>query len=295
MNKNSGIKIGIVILVIICLFQGCGIASLSDTLETLNVQMEQMNFRIDNLERQMKELEELIDKNGIGMDVSYNIKEIDWENGKIIVDFSINLFDVMETTGIAVSNGKNIYEFTGAGGKYVGSVEYPIDSNSYETSVYQYNGDILTAKETIDWIGAGSLMREDALCEFKGLASYGNGRLTVAGTVDYGMNIQENIIAANLIFCDEKTQLNPYLKGSTEINFSKGVETLKEDRIEDTQQLYVEITTESGLIYRLYPSIYAYSDYQVNPDAEVFLGAYQENRLMVILPDETTYEIPLYE
>lgn len=305
-NNNSGIKIALVILVILCLFQGCGIASMNDNLENLDEQMMQMNSDIQDLKARIRELEDVVAHNGIQMDVSYKMKEIDWENGNINVEFSIDLFDVTENTRLVINNEKGTYELTKSGSRFVGNVEYPIDANQYETIVYQYNGDLLESSETIDWIGAGSLMSEHIVCEFDGLASYGNGRLTLAGEVVYGVDISDTITAAKLVFRDEEIELRTHVKNVVEINFSKAVENPAEEK-NGNRQIYVEIKTESGVIYRIYPNIFAYAFYQVNPDEECEedihqvnpdeeceVAVYQENWLIVTVPDGKTYEMLLY-
>lgn len=294
--NNNAFKVMLVILIVICLFQGCGIANMTEQLEGLEEYIDNLESDIKSLENRIVNLEAGLEQDNMIMDVSYGIEGLDWENGKINVEFVIHLREAYENSKLVIGNGYGTYEFTRSGNQFVGTVEYPMNSESYETIAYQYNGDVLVDSEAIEWIGAGYLMGKYVICEFDGLTSYGNGKLTLAGVIDYYINLEEQVTSAKVVFKDEEIILEDFVQGQQEINWSKEVEAAegKEGQI-DMKYLCLEITTESGMVYRAYPYLSALENYKVNIDEEYIMTAYQENALVVTTPAGATYEMIMGE
>lgn len=297
MNNNSGIKVLLVILIVVCLFQSCGLADLSDQVESLNAQLQNMEHDINNLDFRLDDVEDMLENGGMQMNAFYTVSAIDWNAGKINVDFDVEMFDATENTRVQIGTGNERVELTRSGNHFTGTVTYPIDDIEYPAVVYKYEGDYEVQNKQVDWMSAGILMGKNILCEFEGLSSYGNGKLTLAGEVIYGLNTEEAITSAKLVFADEEIALQNTLKGEAKINLSKPVTV--DGTIEKAEKcFYVELVLESGLKYQIYPQLYAHLNHKVEVDEEGdFLkdkmSLYQEYHLEVTTPDGKTYNIAL--
>lgn len=302
--NNNGMKVLLVILIVICFFQGCGFVKMAEDIDYLHSDISNLENMLNRLEWRIREVESNEDNNDLQMDVSYGIDSVDWENGVINVEFTVSLNSVTENTSVSIGNGNNTAALTKSGNQFVGIVSYPINDENYETILYKYNGASLEASESIEWINEGNLMEKYILCQFDGLSSYGNGKLTLAGTVDYTINVPEQIAGAKLIAGDEIIELGTLQQGRNDINVSKEINmAVDESGRVDVKELYLEVTTEEGIIYRAYPEIYAYENYKVNVNLEddenyfeevVVPDAYQNCLLEVVTPQGKTYSITIY-
>lgn len=296
--NNSGIKVMLVILIIVCVFQGCMVASLTSGVEELRDDIASLEQSVDRLKWQIEDLEEQEAENGILKDVSYGVEGVDWEEGKIYVNFTISLAGVTDNTVATINNELETVTLSKSGGQFVGTIGYPIDNGYYETKLCQYDGDSLVASEIIYWLDAQSLLAKYILCDFSGFASYGNERLTLAGEVNYTINVEDKVTQAKLVFEDEETTLSDYSYGTVEINSSKTINGVVTDSRTDINSLYLEVITESGVILRVYPEIYISTNHKVDTDVEVNTemispDASQECVLEVITPSGKTYRISI--
>lgn len=297
MNNNSGIKVLLVILIVVCLFQSCGLADLNDQVESLNAQLYNLDNDIDYLDDRLDDVEDMLENGAIQMNASYEVSNIDWNAGKINVDFDVEMFDATENTRVLIGTGNERVELTRNGNHFTGIVTYPIDDTEYPAVVYKYEGDYEVQNKQLDWMSAGMLMSKNILCEFEGLSSYGNGKLTLAGEVMYGLNTKEAITSAKLVFEDEEIALQNTLKGEAEINLSKPVTV--DGTIEKAKKCcYVELVLESGMKYQIYPQIYGHLNHKVEVDEnggvlEDKRSLYQEYHLEVTTPEGKSYDIAL--
>ena len=83
--NNNAFKVMLVILIVICLFQGCGIANMTEQLEGLEEYIDNLESDIKSLENRIVNLEAGLEQDNMIMDVSYGIEGLAWENGKINV------------------------------------------------------------------------------------------------------------------------------------------------------------------------------------------------------------------
>lgn len=297
MNNNSGIKVLLVILIVVCLFQSCGLADLNDQVESLNAKLHNLDRDMNNLDFRLDDVEDALEDGGIQMNASYAVSTIDWNAGKINVDFAVEMFDATENTRVLIGNGSERVELTRSGNCFTGTVVYPIDNIEYPAVVYKYEGDYEVQNKQMDWLSAGILMSKSITCEFDGLSSYGNGKLTLAGDVLYGLNTKETITSAKLVFEDEEIALQNTLKGEAKINLSKPVAI--DAAIEKTEKcFYVELVSESGLKYQIYPELYAHLNHKVEVDENIDKfeegSFYQEYHAVITTPEGKSYDIPLY-
>lgn len=307
MRENRLTTILLIILIVVCVFQGCSISSMSSNIDELNNRLSNADNALQNLEYRVEELESVVQANvGIDMDYSYEVSEIDWNTGNVLAQFTIVMGNVTEDTRILVKVGQNTFELTGEGNVFKGTVEYPMTKSSYETIVYQYEGDMEKANETLDWISAGSLLQDKMSCKFDGFIAYGNGKLTMAGDLHYGFNMDDTIVSAKFVLENTTKEVSANKTGSYEINISEDMKTLLDKNGTDTRVAYMEFITESGITYQVYPEFGAYTNHQVNryEDSEDVIvevagddsnSIYQEAWIVAILPDGTTYEmVPYY-
>ena len=166
-------------------------------------------------------------------------------------------------------------------------------TDDYDTYVYQYEGDMEKTSEALEVISAGLLFSEYAGCSFNGFSSYGNGRLTLAGDVTYGLNLEENFKAVRLVVGDKSKELEKSVKGEVALNISQEVKLLGDGEDAQIREIYVEYVTENDVTYRIYPYIFSGSSYQVGDSKE---GCYvtQESWLTITKEDGTAYEMILF-
>lgn len=293
--NNSGMKVLLVILVVVCLFQGCTLASMSDEIDNLNVSLENANSNINRLEWRIDDLESMMDANRLVADITYGVGKVDWEQGVVNIDVSITVNDVAVGTAYSIGNGYGTWELARNGSQVTGTIALPLNNQSYATTLYQYNEGVMTSSEEIDWLGASDFMAKYVLCEFDGMSSYGNGKLTLAGTVEYTINAGETVTNAKLVFGDEELELQNLFYGASEINWSQAVDAIPDEYYNDNVKvLYLEVTTDAGMVFRAYPEIYANVSNKVNVGEESISGAYQQSRLEIVTPAGATYDIIMY-
>ena len=304
MKDNKLTQVILIILVIICVFQGCSMSSLSSQIDEMNNQLNDIKSDISYLQYRLEDVEENVTStDSIQVDVSYEISEVDWNTGVVKVDFSVNAVSVSENTRILVGNGYNTYELTKQGNLFRGTVEYPMKADEYETIVYQYEGETEKGYESEGWLSAGTLLSEYMGCVFYGFSSYGNGKLTLAGVLEYELLTDENIKSVQLVTGEKIIELENSKKASIEVNSSEPVTAFINSSTSEVRHIYVKIIAESGITYELYPNIYAGADYQVYEESSMEYAEKdqaesgyinQDNWFVITLPDGTKYETILY-
>lgn len=260
MKKNTGIKIILVILIITCIAQASEISMLNEEIDNFSSKMNNMD---GELNEQKILIEELIEQKESNMNVSYKILKPDWETGTMKVEFSVNPINVFDNTKVFVNNEKTNIELTKKEDNYIGTVEYPIDSNMYQTTVHIYDGNFERESKIIDISGAEDWKNEFSKCEFEGYSWYGNGLLTVAGTMDYSLNIDEKVLSSKLVFGDKVEELEPGLKGRIDINESQYVGISDSEETLLIEKIYIEINTDVGNVYKIYPYICECAEYNI--------------------------------
>jgi hypothetical protein len=231
------------------------------------------------------------------MDYDYEMSEVDWDLGKVLAEYSVFIEGVTEDTRVLIQVGKERYELTYDGNEFKGTVGYPMDKNAYETTVYRYEGDMEKSHEIIETSGAGDLLLQQMSCKFDGFTAYGNGKLTVAGELYYGFHTSDTVTEAHLVAGDISTDIKIGKEGTVPINMSEYVDVSFQEGMAEVRKVCIEFVTESGMIYRIYPYFSADGCYQIHRDEEMMEDGeyiYQDMRIVVTLPDGTTYEMREY-
>lgn len=300
MKKNTGIKIILVILIITCISQASDISMLNEEVDSLRAKTNRMDRELNE---QKILIDDLIEEKESNMNVLYKILKPDWEKGIMKVEFSVNPINVFDNTKVFVNNEKENTELTKNEDNYIGTVEYPIDSNMYQTTVHIYDGNFERESKIIDISGAEDWKNEFSKCEFEGYSCYGNGLLTMAGTMDYSLNVDEKVLSSKLVFCDKVEELEPVLNGIIDINESEYVGISDSEETLLIEKIYIEINTEEGNVYKIYPHIcegYEYNimdsfneEYEYELDLKSGMSYYveQHNMMKVSTEDGKAYKI----
>ncbi|MBE5921423.1 MAG: hypothetical protein E7269_01520 [Lachnospiraceae bacterium] len=287
-QKNTGIKFILVVLVIVCVIQAFHLSSLTSQMEDLNNQLSEVNRKLQDHQYQINDLWE--EEKSL-FDASYQVISVHWDAGTVQVEFEVEPIIVSEHTRVLVNNQIATTELERQGNSFVGLVEYPINQEDYATEIYLYEGDYEETWETIDWIGAATWASAHAFCGFDGFSAYGNGKITVAGTVKYLLDTEEKVTSARWVVGENVTELDANKEGSISINASEFVGESSTDEDLEIESVYVELLTESGVTYRLYPEIFAGANYQIDEVEQYSEYVYQPNMLGVILADGTEYKM----
>lgn len=295
MNNDKLTKVLLVILVIVCVFQGCSISSMNTEIQNLGNRLSDMNRDLSALKYRIDDLEDVVSAQGIQMDAVYKLSKMNLESGMLEVEFEINPANVTDNTRIVVANGNGSFELTKDGNHFSGIVEYPMNTTDYETIVYQYEGDYEKAYQSMDWIGAGALLSEYVQCSFRGFSSYGNQKLTLAGELDFGLYLNKTITSVQLVIGEQKTKLENGEAGTVPVNVSEDIGNYERDFNDNIRNIYVEFVTDEGVSYRVYPYINCGSSHEISNE-ESSEGDYitQDSWLIVTLPDGTEYEMMIF-
>ncbi len=302
-DNNSGIKVTLVILVLICLMQGCSITDLENEIRNMDSRMQMNYSEYEQLQMEFYDLkEELESEMEIDIDFNYEIVKMDWNAGVMNVDFVVNPINITENTKIILSNGANSIELVKQNNSFVGTLNYPIDSNNHETTLYQYEGDYVTLSGEICSISAMDWATENAYCELFGYQSYGNDKLTLAGDLGYYLYTDEKIETVNLVLGEKYTELDKNAEGKMSLNMSEYVGKYTNEDV-NAQEFYVEYVMESGVVYRLCPAVFAGASYNVEMKEEDDIISMetkfenyfsQENQITIIDTSGKEYDIMLY-
>lgn len=297
MKSNKGITILVIILVIVCIFQGCSIASIKTSMEELKNNLARSERELFELRSELKELsEEIYDK--AAMDVSYEVSQINWEKGTMQVQFVVEPEDVSSNTRILVQVADKKYELSREYGTFHGMIEYPLDEKESETIVYMYAGDVEKDSYEVDELSTGAMLFNKVGCKYDGYISYGNGRLTLAGDLYYGCDLDEEITSVHLVEWGTKTKLDSNLENKTEINLSKEIDNFYNDNIVEIQEIGIEFVLESQAVICVYPELWGSVCYQVDRDDMEYTEGqelYQYAWIVITLPDGTVYECSMHE
>ena len=139
MKNNKFTTVLLIILIIVCTFQGCSITNMNSNIENLNMTLNQMENNLENLEYRVEDLESVAYGNiGMQMDYYYELKEVDLASGKLLVDYIVSLEHVTSDTRILIRVGKDSYELELNNQVFTGTVVYPMNKDAYETVMYRY-------------------------------------------------------------------------------------------------------------------------------------------------------------
>lgn len=291
MNKNTGTNIMVAILIIVCIIQACAISSLEDTIEDFE-------SRMDNVERRVRENENYIydllnenEKQDLA-DYEFGIKNVDLITGQVEFEFTITPYNFTENTQIKVSNSIKEVTLTKSGNSFVGSLSYPMNDETYETKYYIYEGNMEKGSRLIDWLGSGLWADKCTYADFEGTTIMGNNKLTLAGNINYYINVDDEIVSSKLVFLDNEIQLGDKFQGNVKINFSESIKGLVKE--EYFKELYIEFIMESGYVYRVYPYITADLTHNLQGDTEFSEYIYQNDTLEIIKGGTVLYNISGY-
>ena len=291
-QNNVGIKILLVVLVIVCIFQSGTLISLTEELEVVRYEMSNMQVQIRDLNYAVANLQE---EEKSSMEVQWGIEEIDWQNGVYVINYTVAVPSATDDTKVVMSNGIESLELERDNRVYSGKMEYPIDHNNYDTTAYLYEGSYEADSVFVDSLGIENLMAKFLMCEFDGYSSYGNDKLTLAGRVFYQVNLEDIVTAMKLVYGDQEQELSVKDMGEKEIQVSIPVSVDEIEANVPIKALYVEVTTETGIVYKVYPYLAENNNYEIDFDGETeVLYPDQLSWVDVILPDGTIYELNIY-
>lgn len=291
-QNNLGIKVILVVLVIVCIFQGGTLMSLTEELEVVRYEMSNMQVQIRDLNYAVADLQE---EEKSSMEVQWGIEEIDWQKGVYVINYAVTVPSATDSTKVVISNGVEAVELERDNRVYSGTMEYPIDHNYYDTTAYLYEGSYEADSVYVDSLGIENLMAKFLMCEFEGYSSYGNDKLTLAGKVFYHVNLEDTVTAMKLVYGDKEQKLSVKDMGEKEINASLPVSVTENEANVPIKALYVEVTTDSGIVYKVYPYLAGNNNYEMDFDEETeMLYPDQMSWVDVLLPDGTTYELNIY-
>lgn len=306
-RRGTGTTIVLVILVIICLIQGATLSGMEETLTQLNETVSDQNVSLRDLQIRVNELEKVIEDANDGLlsesnvKTSYAIKEIDWEAGKIMVDYKVNLEDVTEETSLVLENHDNVVRLEYIEGTFRGTMEYNIKDDTQSTLLYLYEGDRMMDDMELGTIGADVLLGKVFMSGYDGYTAYGNDRITLAGQIKYLCDVKQTITSVELICGEERKVIDASKRGVVDIVTSMDIGQLS-DGIKDgtytANMVYLEFKTDDGYTFQMYPYFYAYGGSSMNMDEEQMVpmdkSIYQDSLLKVTTPGGEKYEITLY-
>ena len=291
-QNNTGMKVVLVILVIVCLFQGASLSSMQEELDYMNNEMQNLTSTLRDLRYELSELQ---NQDAVMMDVSYGIDEVDWQEGTLTVSFIADVPSAVADSRVVINNGIEKIELTKNGNVFSGTMKYPISDEDYATDAYLYEGSLEMAGYFVDNIGIANIMGKFLACEFYGYSSYGNDKLTLAGTLAYQVNLEDKVTSMKLVYNGEEQALDIRSVGEKEINVSIPVTEHNTGEYALVKALYIEAVTDSGIIYRVYPELGTNNNYQISVDGAVeMLYPDQYYWVEVILSDGTIYEFEVY-
>ncbi len=264
MNKNRGIKVALVILVVVCLIQAGALSAVSSRLESVESRLIFVERQAINTENALAELQALNDIESLGT-AEFDIIGADFTLGEVEFKFYVTPENVTETTKVVISNTMESVELQKSGNTFSGTLRYPMNTETYETRYYVYDGEYERGNEYIDFVGASLWASKAAYAHFDGMTAYGNNKLTIAGPLSYYLNVEDEIKGAKLVFKDNIMDLGRSVEGEVQINFSEKIEG---NDIEHMKDLYIEFEMESGFVYQIYPVLQAGLTYKLNGGGE---------------------------
>lgn len=290
MNKNKGIKVALVILVVVCVIQAGALSAVSSRLESVDERLSLVEKQARYTENALAELEAVIDINTLGV-AQMDIIGADFSSGEVEFKFYVTPANVNDNTRVVVSNTIDSVELKKNGSSYEGSLRYPMNTETYETRYYVYDGEYERGNEYIDFVGATQWASKVAYAYFDGMTAYGNNKLTLAGSLSYHLYADDEIKSAKLVFKDNTMDLGSSSEGEVQINFSEKVEKNDNDCIRD---LYIEFEMASGYVYQVYPMLNAGCTYQLQGGGEDMTEAVsQSEELNVTTDDGIAYQMSI--
>ncbi len=288
MNRDKGMKAIIAILVIVCVLQMGSISSLKSDVQNLKNSEVQLRRLLEEQSAQIEALESEFYAESHMADTSFGITNVNWEEGRVQFEFTVTPVNITESMRVVVNNTLTSVELTRSGNSYVGTLEYPFDEKTYETSYYIYEGDNEKGSGLIEWLGASTWAAKAMNVSFEGSTFYGNDRFTIAGTMHYYFNIPEELKSLKVVFQDEEIAGDMQKEGTVDINLSKQITIDAENCF---KEIYMEFTTASGTIYQVYPTLLRDLMYDMEHNKESLNAtAGQLGHMTIIMSDGTIYE-----
>lgn len=285
MNRNKGIKVTLVILVVVCVVQWCVISSLTGQVDELRWQLNDVRDQVNYQGTLIADLQEYGVEERLA-EYSFDAYPIDLENGTVAFEFTITPKNVSDNTRVVINSTLDTVELKRNGNLFKGTVTYPIDDKEYEASYHIYNGEVEAGSENMGWFGANMLAGKIAWAEFDGLMSYGNDKLTLAGNMGYFLNVDDKVKSSKIIFKDNVIDLGTSTEGYKEINVS---EKVTGDIESNDSKIYIEFILESGITYQVYPGLSVDATYSLGENDDKTINITQENAIVIILEDGTEY------
>ncbi len=287
MNRNKGIKITLVILVLVCIVQWCVISSLISQVDELRWQLNDVRDQVNYQGTLIADLQEYGVEERLA-EYSFDAYPIDLENGTVTFEFTITPKNVSDNTRVVINSTLDTVELKRNGNLFKGTVTYPIDDKEYEATYHIYNGEVEAGSENMGWFGANMLAGKTAWAEFDGLMSYGNDKLTLAGNIGYFLNVDDKVKSSKIIFKDNVIDLGTSTEGYKEINVS---EKVTGDIESNDSKIYIEFILESGITYQVYPGLSVDATYSLGENDDKTINITQENAIVIILEDGTEYSM----
>ncbi len=255
----------------------------SDT-EVLRQQLQELQYSVNNLSNQLQ-LQQSAETYG---DIAYG--KLHPENGTMEVRFFVYPGNEDRAMTATVTYGGEMVELTRTQGYYEGVVEYPLEGKAVDVyaRVYSANGE--------EQLEIGTICPENWWTThvkgmFNGYQMSGNGRITMAGELDYLLDVPEELTEARFVAGDKEWELAAEESGRTEVQFSISYES---------ETAYLEMIGQSGTTYRLYLPLYVYvyeseikewseedEAWKEEPKDTFDQGGY----LLIVTPDGSSYKL----
>ena len=291
-QNNTGMKIALVVLVVVCIFQGMSLTSITTEMDELRNEVNIMGHALNDVKYQLTEL--LNSQKQEEVDVTWGIEEVDWQNRICTISYVVKVPNATDLTRVVIDSGMKTLELDRENMVFSGRIELPIDNKEYQTKLYLYEGDHEENCQYIDTMGMQYFAAKFFMCDFYGYSSYGNNRLTLAGNFSYDINVEEKVTSMKLV-CGSQEQSLSTNTNEEAVNVSIPINTTNSQSGTEIKEVYFEIATENGTIFKVYPDLYKMYSYEMGMDEESeMISVGQEGWLMVILPDGTTYGLHIY-
>lgn len=283
MKKSNGlINVLVIIMTFICIIQMFQMSMLKEKIDSLHTWQKNAIRRIEDLEYDIRNLSSNESKD---MKISIKSLELDYANNKAKLEVTVMPKSHVQNIKLVADNQVNNITLTEKEGVYVGVLEYPIDSEIYETNVYMYDGFTLVAQQLIDYIGAGTIAGDSFKCDFGGFTSYGNGRFTLAGQIMYSTALEDvkevkMSINGKSVALDKSSDEKCHVNESFEVGKTSGTNET------EIKSVYVEYLCENGYTYRIYPRFVGW-----NNNKSEAACAFQNYRLEVRTDDLKEFSI----
>lgn len=312
-TNNRKVNVALVILAILCVYQMFRISDLSNEntdlshiIVTLQNRVNSLAYDVDEVNDKISQLDEETLK---PTKKNYSVAGMDYEKGIIDVKIDVNVLNGQNVNKVIVSDENNDVTLDKEGNKYTGIIQYPMSEREMETVVYLYEDDNQIAGENMI-IYLDEMMSNYCSAEFDGYNVLGNNRITLAGTIDYNLNTEENIIEAKLVCGDKIIDIANKKKNIVKVECSFDVEEYildydsEDEEQEDNQNaqmaVYILLKTESGNEIKISPSLDCYGSYKSvigkeSDEEDSYVSFVQKSQTMITTKNGEKYVIENYD